>query len=307
MGKLLSFVCGALHGIVKVLVLTTVVCCPCLSICSYFQDTKNVYLILEFAEGGEYTKYLAQHTHDMTEERCHQHMQQIAAGIAFMHQRHVMHRDIKPENILIDKEGHLKLADFGSSVHMPPLPPSSSSSSSAIPMRRYTMCGTPEYLAPEVIRCAGHDHAVDIWALGVLMFEIMFKCTPFVDMTASPTIPPPQPSRKREREPSLDGTTTSMATTTTTTTAAVMDAGDEGEDENRQRRQLYHRILSFTDGRLSFTEAQQWCQRKYGLMPTASPLYCQQILSLLRSEAQHRPTAHDVFTMLSNGSTTTLR
>eukprot|EP01039_Chlorochromonas_danica_P017298 gene17298-20586_t len=112
----------------------------------YFQDTKNVYLILEFAEGGEYTKYLVQHSHEMTEDRCHQHLQQIAAGIAFMHQRHVMHRDIKPENILIDKEGRLKLADFGSSVHMPPPPPSplppsaGSSGGGAAASRRYTMC-----------------------------------------------------------------------------------------------------------------------------------------------------------------------
>lgn len=253
-----------------------------------------MYLILEFAGGGEYTKYLAQHGHDMTEDRCHQHLQQIAAAIAFMHQRHVMHRDIKPENILIDKEGHLKLADFGSSVHMPPSPASPSAGSSTL--RRYTMCGTPEYLAPEVIRCAGHDHSVDIWALGVLMFEIMFKCTPFVDMTSTPTTS----SRKRVREPSLEGTTT---TTTTTTTTAAADVDDDGEDENRQRRQLYHRILSFTDGRLSFPEAQQWCHRKYGQVPSASPLYCQQILSLLRSEAHHRPTADDVLTMLLNGTT----
>ncbi len=81
----------------------------------------------------------------------------------YMHVRHVYHRDVKPENIFMGSNGRLLLGDFGSAVHAPP--PSS---------MRYTICGTPEYLAPEMIASVGHDASVDMWALGIMMYEIFF-------------------------------------------------------------------------------------------------------------------------------------
>jgi serine/threonine protein kinase len=79
-------------------------------------------------------------------------------------------RDIKPENCLLDGTGSLKLADFGAAVHAP--------SPHHI---RTTRCGTPEYLAPEVVKGKGYGHAVDVWACGVLMHELTVGCTPFKD------------------------------------------------------------------------------------------------------------------------------
>ena len=85
-----------------------------------------------------------------------------------MHRCHVIHRDIKPENVLLGASGQAKLADFGWAVHAPPPH-----------HRRTTMCGTPEYLAPEMIADRPYDKSVDVWALGVLAYELLTGRYPF--------------------------------------------------------------------------------------------------------------------------------
>lgn len=92
------------------------------------------------------------------------YIRDIASAAMYMHKRHIYHRDIKPENILVGSDGRLRLADFGWAVHAPP--PNYNT--------RYTLCGTPEYLAPEMISGTGHDYAVDLWAIGILAYEILF-------------------------------------------------------------------------------------------------------------------------------------
>lgn len=131
---------------------------------SYFHDQKNVYLILEYAENGEFYKYLSKNRGLITEDHCKNFISQIGYALDYMHSRHVYHRDIKPENILIGNKDKLLLADFGSAVHAPP--PSHST--------RYTVCGTPEYLSPEMILSCGHDSSLDMWSLGILMYEILY-------------------------------------------------------------------------------------------------------------------------------------
>lgn len=79
-----------------------------------------------------------------------------------MHTRNIIHRDLKPENILISSNGTLQIADFGCAVLIPP--PHS---------LRYTFCGTPDYLSPEMIQGTGHGFPVDMWALGILIFELL--------------------------------------------------------------------------------------------------------------------------------------
>jgi hypothetical protein len=134
---------------------------------SYFQDSKHVYLMLEYAENGEFYKYLqnSYRTNQIiTEDHCKNFIYQITSALSFIHSRHIYHRDIKPENILMGVKGKLILADFGSAVRAPP--PSESN--------RFTICGTPEYLSPEMILCLGHDSSLDCWSLGILMYEILY-------------------------------------------------------------------------------------------------------------------------------------
>lgn len=87
-----------------------------------------------------------------------------------MHARKIVYRDLKPENLLIGSDGHLRITDFGFSKK--------------IYDRSYTLCGTPEYLAPEFIMGQGHNHGVDWWALGVLLYEMLSGYPPFYDTNA---------------------------------------------------------------------------------------------------------------------------
>jgi aurora kinase len=123
---------------------------------------KNIYLILEFAPNGELFKSLAKLGGAVDESQCRQYMRQMGEAIAYLHTRHVAHRDLKPENVLIGEDGALKLADFGWAVLVPPHQPS-----------RMTMCGTPEYLSPEMVAGSGHGLPVDLWALGIMMYEFL--------------------------------------------------------------------------------------------------------------------------------------
>lgn len=83
----------------------------------------------------------------------------LVLAIEYLHARDVVYRDLKPENILLGADGYVKLADFGFAKQ--------------VKDRTYTVCGTPEYLAPEIITASGHGKAVDWWALGVLLFELL--------------------------------------------------------------------------------------------------------------------------------------
>lgn len=96
----------------------------------------------------------------------HRYIASLAKAIAYCHSKHVIHRDIKPENLLVGLEGDLKIADFGWSVHAPN-------------SRRKTMCGTLDYLPPEMVEGKEHTACVDVWSLGVLCYEFLYGCPPF--------------------------------------------------------------------------------------------------------------------------------
>ncbi|KAI6224496.1 Aurora kinase [Aphelenchoides fujianensis] len=131
---------------------------------NYFHDEKKIYLILEFALGGELYKEL-QSAGRFEEPRVAKYVYQVADALQYCHEKHVIHRDIKPENILIDAMGDLKIADFGWSVH---------SSNN-----RRTLCGTLDYLPPEMITNKPHCRQVDFWTVGVLAFEMLVGKPPF--------------------------------------------------------------------------------------------------------------------------------
>uniref|UniRef100_A0A914P5S7 Aurora kinase n=1 Tax=Panagrolaimus davidi TaxID=227884 RepID=A0A914P5S7_9BILA len=136
-----------------------------LKLYNYFVDDKKVYLILEYSLNGELYKSL-QNKKRFSEKQSALYTFQIADALHYCHSKNVIHRDIKPENILIGADNELKLADFGWSVH-------------ASSNNRQTMCGTLDYLPPEMVKGDSHDKAVDYWALGILCYEFLVGRPPF--------------------------------------------------------------------------------------------------------------------------------
>lgn len=131
----------------------------------YFYDQKRVYIILEYAPNGELFKILREKER-FDEPTAANYLLKLCDAIAYCHSKHVIHRDIKPENILVGANGELKIGDFGWSVHTPTA-------------RRTTLCGTLDYLPPEMIEGQEYDEGVDIWSLGVLLYEFLVGSPPF--------------------------------------------------------------------------------------------------------------------------------
>ncbi|XP_067412564.1 aurora kinase C-like isoform X3 [Emydura macquarii macquarii] len=140
---------------------------------NYFHDKKRVYLILEYAPRGELYKELQKCGH-FDEQKTATFMEELADALIYCHSKKVIHRDIKPENLLMGLKGELKIADFGWSVHAPSL-------------RRKTMCGTLDYLPPEMIEGKTHDEKVDLWCIGVLCYELLVGHPPFESATHTET------------------------------------------------------------------------------------------------------------------------
>lgn len=139
----------------------------------YFYDTKRVFLILEYAPQGELYKHL-QKAGKFDEGAAATYISQLASALDYCHSKKVIHRDIKPENLLLGKQGELKISDFGWSVHAPS-------------SRRTTLCGTLDYLPPEMIEGKMHDEKVDLWSIGVLCFEFLVGKPPFETATHEDT------------------------------------------------------------------------------------------------------------------------
>jgi serine/threonine protein kinase len=133
----------------------------------FFWDEKRIYLILEYCPRGELYKEL-QNRRRFSEQKAANYVEQLASTLVYCHAEKVIHRDIKPENLLIGYRGELKLADFGWAIHAPS-------------MTRQTFCGTLDYLAPEMVRSEPYTNAVDLWALGVLAYELITGRAPFQD------------------------------------------------------------------------------------------------------------------------------
>ncbi|XP_033750049.1 cGMP-dependent protein kinase 1-like isoform X1 [Pecten maximus] len=131
-----------------------------------FKDKKYVYMLMEACLGGELWTILRDRGYfdDATARFC---VACVVEAFHFLHDRGIIYRDLKPENLLLDSNGTVKLVDFGFAKKMSP------------GRKTWTFCGTPEYVAPEIILNKGHDRAADYWSLGILMFELLTGSPPF--------------------------------------------------------------------------------------------------------------------------------
>jgi len=131
---------------------------------SNFKDNSNLYMVLEFVPGGELFKHL-RNVGKFEETHSRFYAAQIVLAFEYLHHLGVIYRDLKPENILVDSRGYIKISDFGFAKR--------------VRGRTWTLCGTPDYLAPEIILGKGYNKAVDWWALGVLLYEMVAGFPPF--------------------------------------------------------------------------------------------------------------------------------
>lgn len=132
----------------------------------HFQDDRRLYMVIEYVQGGELFSHLRREGR-FSDDTAKFYASEIVLAFAYLHSMKIVYRDLKPENLLITTEGHLKITDFGFAK--------------LVEDRTWTLCGTPEYLAPEIIQSKGHGKSVDWWALGVLIFEMLAGYPPFYD------------------------------------------------------------------------------------------------------------------------------
>ncbi|KAK7791456.1 hypothetical protein R5R35_001379 [Gryllus longicercus] len=131
-----------------------------------FKDRKYLYMLMESCLGGELWTILRDKGH-FDDPTTRFYTACVVEAFDYLHSRNIIYRDLKPENLLLDINGYVKLVDFGFAKRLQQ------------GRKTWTFCGTPEYVAPEVILNRGHDISADYWSLGVLMFELLTGTPPF--------------------------------------------------------------------------------------------------------------------------------
>ncbi|XP_033608588.1 cGMP-dependent protein kinase, isozyme 2 forms cD4/T1/T3A/T3B isoform X3 [Cryptotermes secundus] len=131
-----------------------------------FKDRKYLYMLMESCLGGELWTILRDKGH-FDDSTTRFYTACVVEAFDYLHSRNIIYRDLKPENLLLDVNGYVKLVDFGFAKKLQQ------------GRKTWTFCGTPEYVAPEVILNRGHDISADYWSLGVLMFELLTGTPPF--------------------------------------------------------------------------------------------------------------------------------
>uniref|UniRef100_A0A452U4J0 protein kinase C n=1 Tax=Ursus maritimus TaxID=29073 RepID=A0A452U4J0_URSMA len=134
---------------------------------SCFQTESRLFFVIEYVNGGDLMFHM-QRQRKLPEEHARFYSAEISLALNYLHERGIIYRDLKLDNVLLDSEGHIKLTDYG--MCKEGLRPGDTTS---------TFCGTPNYIAPEILRGEDYGFSVDWWALGVLMFEMMAGRSPF--------------------------------------------------------------------------------------------------------------------------------
>ncbi|KAJ3587140.1 hypothetical protein NHX12_013530 [Muraenolepis orangiensis] len=141
---------------------------------SCFQTESRLFLVIEYVNGGDLMFHM-QRQRKLPEEHARFYAAEICIALNFLHEKGIIYRDLKLDNVLLDHEGHIKLTDYG--MCKEGIRPGDTTS---------TFCGTPNYIAPEILRGEDYGFSVDWWALGVLMFEMMAGRSPFDIITDNP-------------------------------------------------------------------------------------------------------------------------
>jgi serine/threonine protein kinase len=133
---------------------------------SVYEDDETINIILEYAKGGNLYQLIKDEKNGFSESKAFNYFIQVINAVYYLHSNNIIHRDIKPENILIGDDNKLKLCDFGWAKEL-------------TLENRSTFCGTMEYMAPEIVGSENYDYSVDIWSLGILLYEMLFGHSPF--------------------------------------------------------------------------------------------------------------------------------
>ena len=132
-----------------------------------FQDNQNLYLVFDLVQGGEIFRLLRKENNTFPNDVVLFYASELTLALSYLHSQSIAYRDMKPENLLVANDGHIRITDFGFAKK--------------IEDKTYTLCGTPDYLAPEIILGQGHNQGVDWWAFGILLFELLSGYPPFND------------------------------------------------------------------------------------------------------------------------------
>ena len=142
---------------------------------SMTETEKEINIIMEYAKNGNLYQLISRNKTGFSEKIAFTYFIQVVNAVYFLHENQIIHRDIKPENLLIGENNTIKLCDFGWAKQL-------------TLKNRSSFCGTVEYMAPEIIESENYDYSVDIWSLGILLYELLMGYSPFKDKTTKNTI-----------------------------------------------------------------------------------------------------------------------